>query len=405
MSQTDEKILKELDRSMAAASGGTGTEKKELMTEDLSDFSTSAMSFEDVTAIIMEQTEDLFAITGRCDRLAPEYLKFCRTLERSVDHLGSAFLTKVVLESKNIPQLKIRTLSAERLSRMVSFNIRKCSAALQEYNRDRQKFGLELYDQLLRFANVLARLRSTQQRAYDLIRYRTQPWKEYCRATSFSKEDHTKIYLEKMVSDAPFRSALSYEVRRDVVLDELAKQERKEKPALPEPATAKDAAAEKPASLPAAGNSLSGMPSPASENMPSGTISPAAENTLSGTLIPASEAVSADLSAEPLPVETPFPAVLPSPAEEPEKCPAQDDGSGGGPASCGRNYPVTWREILLIAAARGASQQEGSGDSDGICCVFTDEELQLLSKDEDFLRENPELAEDVIRCLHPPGSG
>ena len=216
MSQTE--VLAELKDTLAEAGNESAAENKNLLCEDPNAFSLDSMSFEDCTAAIMEQTEELFAVTRLCDRFAPQYLKFCKTLERSVNHLGGAFITKTAIHANyNTFDPKLSALSVEHLYRMISYNFRKCNAALKESSRIHKEFDLDLYNQMLSFASVMDRLRSTQQRAYDINIWKEDPEKYIRRKNAFTEKDKNKRYTDKQGAAAPFREAPSYAIDYDVV--------------------------------------------------------------------------------------------------------------------------------------------------------------------------------------------
>ena len=115
-SQKDLKMLDCLDKALDAS--GKSPETKN--SEHLSDFSTENMSFEDITAVIMDHTEDLFALTAVRDRFSSEYLSSTKTLLKAIRHLGSSFITKTALIARDFSVPKLEPLTARRLQEMVS---------------------------------------------------------------------------------------------------------------------------------------------------------------------------------------------------------------------------------------------------------------------------------------------
>ena len=94
----DKKVLNELNDALAQAQT---VEAEKLPKEHLSDFSTDSMTYLDISAAILDQTENLFQVTGECNRFAPEYLTYCKTLITAVNHLGSAFITKTAMHCRD----------------------------------------------------------------------------------------------------------------------------------------------------------------------------------------------------------------------------------------------------------------------------------------------------------------
>lgn len=425
MSLADEKVLNELSRTMAENCDGS----KALMAENIDMFSADVMPFEDITAAIMDQTEDLFLITRSCDRLAPEYLKFCRTLEKAVDHLGSAFVTKIALESYDRPQPKIKTLSAERLSQMISFNIRKCNAALTEYNKIHQTFHLEMYEQLLRFGSTMCRLRATQKRAHNIALGNEDMYKESEKAGSFTDKDPAKKIIKRYISEGPFRSASSYEVRRDVLIDDLSKYG--ETAVSTGKTTVHTAKAETPDSLPPAksentalavastvidaklkeDNSIqtteAGKTDFAESTGTQNYISGAGDNKTGSVKNHAGQEIETE-NPNSLPgnediLQKAAVPDLPAPDEISETDQTEKDNFREQAEEQSETPDGSWMDILPRAAVRGSRRPgipEGS-----VFCEFTNEELLTLSKDRDFLENFPDLAQEIIRHVRKMDSG
>ena len=91
MSEKDLAILSEVTNAVAEAKGN---DAGKLLSERAYEFPTDAMGFCHITAMIMEQAEDLYAVSRRMDRFSKQYLKLCKVLEKTVDHLGTAYITK-----------------------------------------------------------------------------------------------------------------------------------------------------------------------------------------------------------------------------------------------------------------------------------------------------------------------
>ena len=237
--EKDAEMLKDLNNTLSEVKRSDPSDKSSVYSkEQPRNFSTDSMSFEDITAGIMEQTEDLFAVTRTCDRFSPEYLKLCKLLVRSVNHLGSCYLTKTALIIKHYDESKLKILTSERLYEMMSFNFRKTEAALNEKKQTKKEFDTDLFTQMLTFAQVMGRLRTTQTRVRDLELGIKDPC-DYVRSTGFfNNADGTPYKRDKQA--APFRDYPSYELRHEVLQEaEIRKQleAASEQSALPEPVT------------------------------------------------------------------------------------------------------------------------------------------------------------------------
>lgn len=214
VSDQDKKVLDELNETLAQSQTA---EAEKLPKEHLSDFETDGMTYLDISAAILDQTENLFQVTGECNRFAPEYLSYCKTLITAVNHLGSAFMTKTAMHCRNFSTDQVETLTVERLNRMLSFNFRKCNAALTEIREKRQEFDLNYFNMLLSFDTAMQRLRATQKRAYDMNLGLTSPHRVAETALSFTQKDGCRKLVKEYSKDAPFRESPAYAVRYDAL--------------------------------------------------------------------------------------------------------------------------------------------------------------------------------------------
>ena len=214
MLEKDAAVLAEVSNALAEVKNSG-----DILSERADEFPTDAMSFNGITAMIMEQAEDLFAVTRRADRFSRQYLKLCRTLEKTVDHLGSSYITKEAMKVKHYDISKIETLSAARLYEMICLNFRKCDAALNQIKLTRQEFDPDLFNQMLSFANTMERLRNTEYRAFE-IQHGFKDAKCFARGvyslTDFSGNPRTDKSNPKA---SPFRESPSYAIRQDVLMD------------------------------------------------------------------------------------------------------------------------------------------------------------------------------------------
>ena len=216
----DKKVLNELNETLVQAQTA---EAEKLPKEHLSDFSTDSMTYLDISAAILDQTENLFLVTGECNRFAPEYLTYCKTLITAVNHLGSAFITKTAMHCRDYPTQQIETLTVERLNQMLSFNFRKCNAALTEIQEKKQEFALDYFHMLLSFDTAMQRLRATQKRSVQMLLGLISPDTIASNAHSSSPKDGSRNLMKRYCKDAPFRESPAYAVRYDA-LKEAEKQ-------------------------------------------------------------------------------------------------------------------------------------------------------------------------------------
>jgi len=211
--EKEQRVLAEVSETVAEVKQAAGIYSKNavgagLLTDDPQEFGSGDLSFEEIAAEVMDENEELFALSRCCDRFSPQYLKICKTLEKSVEFLSSVVLTRNALNYSN-PMPSLGSLSIARLHQMVSFNFRKVHAALKEKKTKNQEFDLDLYEQMLRFAKVLGRLRATDQKAIA-IQFGVIRADKYTKTTrSLDKSGDS--------APAPFREFPSYAVNYEAL--------------------------------------------------------------------------------------------------------------------------------------------------------------------------------------------
>ncbi len=212
--EKDQKILTEVSEAVdgikreAGLSSNTSI-RADLLNEDPKSFSTDSMSYVGIAAGIMEENEELFALSRLCDRFAPQYLKICRTLEKTVEYLGSVCVTKSALKCYQEDVAAIEQLTIHRLHQMISFNFRKVKAALDQKKEKLHEFDLELYDQMMSFAKVMERLCVTETRAVFIDLGFEKPMKHVKKTVTFSEKESDSV--------SPFHERPSYPINYDVL--------------------------------------------------------------------------------------------------------------------------------------------------------------------------------------------
>ena len=212
--EKDQKILAEVSEAVdgikrdAGLSSNTSI-RADLLNEDPKSFSTDSMSYVGIAAGIMEENEELFALSRLCDRFAPQYLKICKTLEKTVEYLGSVCVTKSAMKYYQQDVSVIDQLTIHRLHQMISFNFRKVKAALDQKKEKLHEFDLDLYDQMMSFAKVMERLCATEYRATAIDLGLEEPKKLVKKTVTFSEK--------KSDSVSPLRELPSYPIDYDVL--------------------------------------------------------------------------------------------------------------------------------------------------------------------------------------------
>ena len=350
----------------------------ELLKEHLSDFSTKGMLYNEITADIMSETEDLFSLSGCCDRFSPQYLKICKTLTKAVDHLGGAYVTKAVLIDHDKPVTGLEPLTAERLNEMISFNFRKCKGALDEIKSTRKIFDLDYFNQMLVFANVMERLRATQYRVLGIHFGAVSDKHIKGKSESFSKSGSNRGFEARESTYPAFHGAPSYAPDYAFLKQELGDQITKKsgEKALPQSNT------ETPKAL----------PEPAAE------ISDAADsgnNDLSGDNYKNTHNNTANVEPEADQKE-----VLPaSEAEETEEDPFGDEGPVLGNLKH-ITEPSPFMDILPKGHLRALQSGLEDDPEKGPNFIFTEDEIEVLLNDPAFLRCKPEMAEQLRRQMN-----
>ena len=337
--------------------------------EQMESFSTASMPFGAVTAALVEQTEDLFALTRTCDRFSPEYQKLCKVLVKTVSHLGRSYLTKTGLAQKKLDITGLENLSAERLYEMISCNFRKTEAALNEKKILNQEFDLSLYNQLLTFASVMERLRSTQHKAWEINMCFRDAYDYFKSSSSFTEHDSNRRFIaDRDPKPGVYRESPSFAMRVDVL------QEAKDRQLSVVMTEAQ------PDALSAASSDDSAI---STEDM-----------VIEGTYVEASDGAvqTGSVSAE-----------SESPAEENtivESVAAENNDAMKEISK--RPQLITelpsWKEVMAQVEARGDVKEDGS------ISLTMDEMCDMLC-DSDFRRDKPELAEQFYKILEESGAG
>ena len=218
MIEKDKAILAEVTDAIAEVKNDSGKSERNFLPERPDEFPTTAMSFCHINAMIMEQTEELFAVTRCADRFSPQYLKLCKTLEKTVNHLGSSFITKEAMSHKSYYDVsEIESLSAQHLYEMICFNFRKCDAALNQIKLDRHEFDLDYFHQMLSFAKIMERLSAAEHRAYEYDHGFTDTYERTKSVLSFTDKDGNPNPDKRNKKGISFRNTPSFPIRYDVL--------------------------------------------------------------------------------------------------------------------------------------------------------------------------------------------
>ena len=178
------KVLNDIEKTVESVKRDAGMPSKKgvscgFLQEDIHDIRLDGLTFEDISAKIFDATEELFYLSRACDRFVPQYLVLCKSLKKAVEHLGSVFMTKTALNHRGHKTPKLDLLTAVRLNEMCSFNVCKLEQLFHQKAERDQVYDLEVFDLMVDYANLMARLRKSQSKAacmefglFDTSKYR-----------------------------------------------------------------------------------------------------------------------------------------------------------------------------------------------------------------------------------------
>ncbi len=205
-----------LSEDTAASEAGTkDADDDGLPYESFEDFSTEPVEFSELAERMLQKVENLFDLTAVYNRHSEKYLKACVLLEKGIKFLGSACLTKIVLEHREYTFPELSQLSTMKLYRMASFNYRKLDAALTEKLEKGNDLYPELLDMEFRYFNLLRRLRSTETKIYNYHLkkyYGEENYDPVVAGNAFSKQSWTKGYTQDREEVPAFRSAPAFPI-------------------------------------------------------------------------------------------------------------------------------------------------------------------------------------------------
>ena len=363
MIEKDKAILAEVTDVIAEVKNHNGKSERNFLIERPDEFPTMAMSFCHINAMIMEQTEELFAVTRCADRFSPQYLKLCKTLEKTVNHLGSSFITKEAMSHKSYYDVsEIESLSAQHLYEMICFNFRKCDAALNQIKLDRHEFDTDFFHQMLSFAKIMERLSAAEHRAYEYDHGFTDTYERTKSVLSFTDKAGNPEPDKRNKKGISFRSTPSFPIRYDV-LEEAKTQDHQESGISGEEHLDDEIIEAEIAAVPVSDVSDSSDIESVNGNPEVSAETPNTESTVEAETVHTEEAS-----------ETAKPdADMIIPKQEP-----------GRPSLY--TEPSAYFDIIMCAMKRSAGSEEES-------ISFTEEEMRQLLADPEFCRYEKDLAQ------------
>ena len=169
------KFLNETEkRSKRSGNGMSSEDEQNVYTESMSDFRLDPIEFEEVTSQVMERVDDVFDLTTRCNRFAPQFLTHCAELQTGIRYLAGAALTKTAFQDQHQEFPKLSQLSLNKLYMMTSWTFRKINAALDEQKQKTGTVTPGLWRAMLRTLSLLRRLKASEGQACQ--RWWTENW-------------------------------------------------------------------------------------------------------------------------------------------------------------------------------------------------------------------------------------
>ena len=161
------KFLNETEkRSKRSGNSMSSEDEPNVYTESMSDFRLDPIEFEEVTSQVMERVDDVFDLTTRCNRFAPQFLTHCAELQAGIRYLAGAALTKTAFQDQHQEFPKLSQLSLNKLYMMTSWTFRKINAALDEQKQKTGTVTPGLWRAMLRTLSLLRRLKASEEKVY-----------------------------------------------------------------------------------------------------------------------------------------------------------------------------------------------------------------------------------------------
>ncbi len=206
-----EKVLEELNTFPLNETGGQMPEGDELPFESPDDFSTDPVSFEEVAAMVRDRVEYFFSLSRICNRHSLKYLDVCAYLERGIRYLGGCCRVVELLKKNDYEFPLLPDLSTQKLFGMVSFNLRKLNAAINEKIRNSREIPEKWIAMHFRYVQVSERLRSTETKISEDLRSSGEGLRRLmARGLTFDREKYGKTSGFRQIPDPGFRSAPAY---------------------------------------------------------------------------------------------------------------------------------------------------------------------------------------------------
>ena len=136
--------------------------------EDPELFSEDPLTFEEMTIALWHDVEWNYCFSKILNRFSANYLETCRSTAKGISKLASCCLTKAVLEKKGLSFPLFDNLNIEELYKMVSFNFRKCHAAVDETQNKNYQLWSQLLEMEFNWHTLAERLKATEEKIRNI---------------------------------------------------------------------------------------------------------------------------------------------------------------------------------------------------------------------------------------------
>ena len=139
-----------------------------LPVEDPELFSEDPLTFEEMTVALWQDVETNYCFSKILNRFSVNYLETSRSTAKGISKLASCCLTKAVLEKKGLFFPLFDNLNIEELYKMVSFNFRKCHAAVDETQNKNYQLWSQLLEMEFNWHALAERLKATEEKIRNI---------------------------------------------------------------------------------------------------------------------------------------------------------------------------------------------------------------------------------------------
>ena len=193
--------------------------------EDPDLFSEDPLDFEESAAMLREDVLEIYHYTMFLNRFSNKFQQVSRALAKGIAKLASCCVTKTVLETKGFRFPKLDDLEIEGLYRCVSFNFRKCHAAVKGTKNNNYLMWSQLVDIEFGWHTLSERLKATEEKIRKIREGKISVDSMLSRARMFRQPQSGRPRTVRDLVDGPCANA--YPVIGPVVREMIEKARTK----------------------------------------------------------------------------------------------------------------------------------------------------------------------------------